>query len=68
MDACLGGVYNFVYDIYSTAAMQNLTSTFNLPSGAVGSQRAAPGDQINIFISAVKGTKEKSGNKAIAPF
>lgn len=54
--ACLSGVYNFVYDTYSTGRMPNLTSTFNLPSGAGGSRRAPPGDRIIIFIWAVKGT------------
>lgn len=53
--ACLSGVYNFVYDTYSTEE-PNLTSTFNLPSGAGGSRRGAPGDRIIIFIWPVKGT------------
>lgn len=56
MHACLSGVYNFVYDTYSTGRTPNLTSTFNLRSGTGGGRRAAPGDRINIFIWAVKGT------------
>lgn len=63
--ACLSGVYNFVYDTY-TGRTPNLTSTFNLPSGAGGGQRGAPGDRINLFIWAVKG--KKTGNEAMAPF